>query len=211
LITPLSSHLSLAHYNVIMVIEANQDQIRATEKIPVTLQINGAAYTLEVEPRRTLLDALRIDLHLTGTKKGCDMGECGACTVLLDGSAVYSCLLLAIECEGHRITTIEGLSSETEVDPVQKAFIEHDAFQCGFCTPGQVMSVKALLDHNPHPGAEEIRTAISGNICRCGAYLRIIQAATAAAAASQDAPAISGTGPGFDREKASRENKNGAP
>jgi xanthine dehydrogenase YagT iron-sulfur-binding subunit len=152
-------------------------------KVPVKLQVNGSFYTLEVEPRRTLLDVLRDDLCLTGTKKVCDMGECGACTVLLDDKAVYSCLLLAIECEGHQILTIEGLSNGNDLDPIQQAFIDQDAFQCGFCTPGQIMSIKALILKNPDPTPEEIRTAVSGNLCRCGAYSRIFAAAEAAAQA----------------------------
>jgi xanthine dehydrogenase YagT iron-sulfur-binding subunit len=152
-------------------------------KVPVKLEVNGDLYKVEIEPRRTLLDVLRDDLHFTGTKKACDMGECGACTVMLDGKAVYSCLLLAIECEGHTVLTIEGLSRGKELDPIQQAFIEHDALQCGFCTPGQIMSIKALLLRNPDPTREEVRTAVSGNLCRCGAYPRIFAAAEAAAKA----------------------------
>jgi xanthine dehydrogenase YagT iron-sulfur-binding subunit len=160
---------------------ATNETVTAQRKIPVKLQVNGNSYSLEIEPRRTLLDALRTDLHLTGTKKVCDMGECGACTVLLDGKAVYSCLLLAIECEGYEIRTIEGLSDGLHLDPIQQAFIENDAYQCGFCTPGQIMSLRALLDRNPNPAPDEIRQAVSGNICRCGAYARIFSAAEAAA------------------------------
>jgi xanthine dehydrogenase YagT iron-sulfur-binding subunit len=141
------------------------------------LRVNGRECAVEVEPRRTLLDALRVDLGLTGAKKACDMGNCGACTVLLDGDAVYSCLLLAIECSESAITTIEGLES----DPLQRAFVEADAFQCGFCTPGQIMSLKALLDANPAPSDEEIVRAVSGNLCRCGAYRNILRAARLAA------------------------------
>ncbi len=150
-------------------------------KIRIGLRVNGASYGLNVEPRRTLLDALREDLHLTGTKKGCDMGECGACTVLLDGKPVYSCLLLAVECEGHEVRTIEGLSEGERLDPIQMAFIEYDAHQCGFCTPGQIMAIRGLLEANPDPTPEEIRVGVSGNICRCGAYHRILKAAAAAA------------------------------
>lgn len=134
-------------------------------------------YTLTVEPRRTLLDALREDLRLTGAKPGCNMGQCGACTVLLDGEAVYSCLLLAIECQGRAITTIEGLAHGDTLDPVQQAFIDHDALQCGFCTPGQVLALKALLLRNQQPSDEEIERAMSGNLCRCGAYPKIMAAA----------------------------------
>jgi aerobic-type carbon monoxide dehydrogenase small subunit (CoxS/CutS family) len=120
---------------------------------------------------------------MTGSKKVCGMGECGACTVLLDGKAIYSCLTLAIECEGHKILTIEGLAQGQNLDPIQKAFVDEEAFQCGFCTSGQIMSIKALLDNNPDPTSEEIRRAVSGNICRCGAYPNIFKAATKAATA----------------------------
>ncbi len=150
-------------------------------KTQIELTVNGASHRLNVEPRRTLLDALRNDLHLTGTKKGCDMGECGACTVLLDAKPVYSCLLLAIECTGHEITTIEGVSEGDKLDPIQEAFIEYDAQQCGFCTPGQIIAIKGLLLNNPAPTPEEVRVGVSGNICRCGAYRRILKAAEAAA------------------------------
>lgn len=151
--------------------------------IPVTLHINGADRELNVEPRRTLLDALRNDLQLTGTKKVCEMGNCGACTVLVDGQAMYSCLLLAVDCDGQEITTIEGISSDDTLDPVQEAFIAADAFQCGFCTCGQIMSLKGLLNENPHPGDEEIIRAVSGNLCRCGAYQNIVEAGRIAAQA----------------------------
>lgn len=141
------------------------------------LEVNGALERVRVEPRRTLLDALRIDLGLTGTKKGCDSGNCGACTVLVDGRAAYSCLALAVACAGRRITTIEGLKD----DPLQRAFVEADAFQCGFCTPGQIMSLRALLDATPAPTEDEIVRAVSGNLCRCGAYRNIVRAARNAA------------------------------
>jgi aerobic-type carbon monoxide dehydrogenase small subunit (CoxS/CutS family) len=150
-------------------------------KVPLELLINGEKYSLEVEPRRSLLDVLRDDLNLTGSKKGCDMGECGACTVILDGKAVYSCLILAVECEGQEIHTIEGLAQGDNLDPIQQAFVNNDAYQCGFCTPGQIMSVRALLERNPDASQEEIHNAVSGNICRCGAYPRIFTAAEEAA------------------------------
>ena len=142
----------------------------------VSFRLNGDERTLAVEPRRTLLDALRVDLSLTGTKKVCDMGDCGACTVLVDGRAVYSCLTLAVDCEGRDITTIEGLAHGNELDPVQRAFVEADAYQCGFCTPGQIMSVTALLSEQRAPSEDEIRRAVSGNLCRCGAYVGICAA-----------------------------------
>lgn len=149
--------------------------------MPVRLRVNGEAHDLLIEPRRTLLDALREDLSLTGAKPGCNMGNCGACTILLDGEAVYSCLLLAVECGGREITTIEGLAAGEELDSVQRAFIEHDALQCGFCTPGQVLAMRALLARNPHPSDDEIDHAMAGNLCRCGAYVKIRAAARALA------------------------------
>lgn len=144
---------------------------------PTTLRVNAADHELRVEPRRTLLDALRNDLGLTGAKKACDMGNCGACTVLLDGRAVYACLLIAIDCAGREIVTIEGL----QADPLQEAFMEADAFQCGFCTPGQIMSLKGLLNEAAAPSDAEIVRAVSGNLCRCGAYRNIVRAARLAA------------------------------
>jgi aerobic-type carbon monoxide dehydrogenase small subunit (CoxS/CutS family) len=150
----------------------------------VTFTLNGADRTIAVEPRRTLLDALRHDLALTGTKKVCDMGNCGACTVLLDGRAVYACLTLAVDCAGRELTTIEGLGCGGDLDPVQRAFIEADAFQCGFCTPGQIMSLRGLLNETPAPTDEQIARAVSGNLCRCGAYQNILRAGQLAAARS---------------------------
>jgi xanthine dehydrogenase YagT iron-sulfur-binding subunit len=147
----------------------------------ITLYVNGAEHGLVLEPQRTLLDALRDDLHLTGTKKVCDIGDCGACTVLVDGRAMYACLLLAVDCQERRITTIEGLGRDGQLDPVQQAFIEADAFQCGFCTPGQIMSLRALLDQTPTPSDEDFRWAVSGNLCRCGVYVNIVRAGHLAA------------------------------
>lgn len=147
----------------------------------VTLCVNGAEHPLALEPRRTLLDALRGDLLLTGAKKVCDMGNCGACTVLVDGQAMYACLLLAVDCAGREITTIEGLSHNGSLDPIQQAFVEADAFQCGFCTPGQIMSLRGLLDATPEPSDEAILRAVSGNLCRCGAYHNILRAGQIAA------------------------------
>jgi xanthine dehydrogenase YagT iron-sulfur-binding subunit len=146
-----------------------------------TLRVNGADRTLALEPRRTLLDALRHDMQLTGTKKVCDMGDCGACTVLVDGKAMYSCLLLAVDCAGREITTIEGLAENGSLDAVQQAFIEADAFQCGFCTSGQIMSLRGLLNENPSPDDAAIERAVSGNLCRCGAYQHIVAAGRIAA------------------------------
>jgi len=149
--------------------------------VTVPLTINGATVECRLEPRRTLLDTLRDELLLTGTKKVCDMGNCGACTVLVDGSAMYACLLLAVDCAGRQITTIEGLATGDRLDPIQQAFIDADAFQCGFCTPGQIMSLKGLLDVTPAPSPDEILRAVSGNLCRCGAYQHILRAGRLAA------------------------------
>ncbi|TWF32373.1 xanthine dehydrogenase YagT iron-sulfur-binding subunit [Chitinophaga polysaccharea] len=146
------------------------------EKMPVNLEINGKKMQLSVEPRVTLLDLLREQLALTGTKKGCDHGQCGACTVHVNGQRINSCLTLAVMQEGKKITTIEGLSSGDQLHPVQEAFIRHDGFQCGYCTPGQIMSAVACL-HEGHAGSpEQIREFMSGNICRCGAYDNIVNA-----------------------------------
>jgi xanthine dehydrogenase YagT iron-sulfur-binding subunit len=150
-------------------------------RVPVTLTINRQRHQLLVEPRRTLLDALRHDVELTGTKKVCDMGNCGAYTVVVDGRAVYSCLLLAVDCDDHEITTIEGLADGQELHPLQQAFIDEDAFQCGFCTAGQIMSLHALLEQHHGPTDGEIERAVSGNLCRCGAYLNIRKAGRRAA------------------------------
>jgi xanthine dehydrogenase YagT iron-sulfur-binding subunit len=144
--------------------------------VSVGLKINGKDYTLQVDPRVTLLDALRERLHLTGSKKGCDHGQCGACTVLVNGRRINSCLSLAVTHEGDEITTIEGLAHGDELHPVQAAFIEHDGFQCGYCTPGQICSTVALLQENHANSDAEIREWMSGNICRCGAYPNILAA-----------------------------------
>jgi carbon-monoxide dehydrogenase small subunit len=145
-------------------------------KLAVTLKINGESYELLVEPKKTLLDVLREDLGLTGTKKGCDQGDCGACTVLLDGKAVNSCLVLAVEVAGQEITTVEGLAQGDRLHPLQESFIRHGAMQCGYCTPGMLLSAKALLDKNPHPSRREVKEAIAGNLCRCTGYVKIIDA-----------------------------------
>jgi aerobic-type carbon monoxide dehydrogenase small subunit (CoxS/CutS family) len=152
-------------------------------QVPVTLTVNGKALKLNLEPRVTLLDALRNYSNLTGTKEVCDRGTCGACTVLLDGKPVYSCMKLAIEAQGHEITTIEGLALAGKLTDVQQAVVDHDALMCGYCTPGFVMSTTALLKANPHPTANEVRVACSGNLCRCGTQHRILAAVLQAAGA----------------------------
>jgi xanthine dehydrogenase YagT iron-sulfur-binding subunit len=145
-------------------------------EVAVTLRVNGVDHELRLDPRVTLLDALRDVLGLTGTKKGCDQGACGACTVLLDGRRVVSCLVLAAQCEGRQVTTIEGLSQNGELHPLQRAFIRHDAFQCGYCTSGQILSAVSLLAEGRAGSDEEIREFMSGNLCRCGAYPNIVAA-----------------------------------
>lgn len=152
-----------------------------SDLVSVRIEINGRVVERTVPARRTLLDLLRWDLQLTGTKKVCDEGYCGACTVIVDGRAVYACLTLAAACDGSRVETIEGLSRDGGLHPIQEAFIACDAYQCGYCTPGQIMSLKALLDQNPDPSEEEVRAAVSGNLCRCGAYVKIVQAGLEAA------------------------------
>ncbi len=152
----------------------------ATESVTVTLLINGAAHALSIEPRVTLLDALREHLGLSGTKKGCDHGQCGACTVLVNGERLNSCLTLAVMHAGDEITTIEGLAEGDTLHPVQAAFIKYDAFQCGYCTPGQICSAVALIKEGRAKTDDEIREQMAGNICRCGAYLNIVTAVRAA-------------------------------
>ncbi len=146
------------------------------EKIKINLNVNRLEYTLEVEPDERLLDTLRERLKLTGVKEGCSIGECGACTVILNGEAVNSCMVLTGQVDGSQVLTVEGLEVDSKLDPLQQAFIDHQAVQCGFCTPGMLMSAKALLDKNPHPNREEIKTAIEGNLCRCTGYEQIIEA-----------------------------------
>ena len=148
----------------------------ALEKIPVTLTVNGAEVKLSVAPWTTLLDALRDRLDLTGTKKGCDHGQCGACTVLVDGRRINSCLTLVVMKDGAEVTTVEGLARNGELHPLQQAFIDHDAFQCGYCTSGQICSAAGLIAEGKARTADEIRELMSGNICRCGAYPNIVAA-----------------------------------
>ena len=146
----------------------------------VAFTVNGKSVSVDVEPRETLLGVLRDKLKLTGTKKTCDRGECGGCTVLLDGRAVYACLYPAIRAAGKKITTIEGLAEDEILHPVQQAFIEKDGYQCGYCTPGFIMSTVALLNQNPSPSSEDIKASLSGNLCRCGNYVKISEAVAAA-------------------------------
>ena len=155
---------------------ATSDRTGHSTDVPVMLRVNGSARRLQLDSRVTLLDALREHLGLVGTKKGCDQGACGACTVLVDGQRVLSCLTLAAQCEGREVTTIEGLARDGELHPLQEAFIRHDGFQCGYCTPGQIMSAVALLDEGLAGSDEEIREFMSGNLCRCGAYPNIVAA-----------------------------------
>ena len=152
--------------------------------LPLTMIVNGKQVTLQIESDELLVDVLRDRLDLTGTKIGCNEGECGACTVIMDGKAVLSCLIPAMRAQGQEITTIEGLSDGDILHPLQQAFVEHGAVQCGYCTPGFVMSAKALLDENPHPTRDEIKETIAGNLCRCTGYVKIIEAIEAVA--SQD-------------------------
>jgi xanthine dehydrogenase YagT iron-sulfur-binding subunit len=146
------------------------------DAVPVSLTVNGTRYALRLDPRVSLLDLLREHLDLTGTKKGCDQGQCGACTVLVDGRRVVSCLTLAVTKDGSNVTTIEGLATEGALHPLQQAFIDHDAFQCGYCTSGQICSAVGLIAEGKARTASEIRELMSGNICRCGAYTNIVAA-----------------------------------
>ncbi len=147
-----------------------------TDKQAVALSINGASYDVTTDTRRTLLQVLREELSLTGTKCGCNNGVCGSCTVLVDGAPMRACLMLAVASAERQITTIEGLEQNGELHPVQQAFIEHQGLQCGFCTPGMIISTKALLDRNPNPTLDEIRSELSGNLCRCTGYVKIADA-----------------------------------
>lgn len=151
-------------------------KFRGPAKVPVTLVVNGREMEVTIEPRRTLLSVLREELALTGTKEGCGEGNCGACTVMVDGKTVYACLTLAIDCEGRQIRTIESISRGRKLHPVQEAFVHEDGYQCGFCTSGQVMSAVALLEENSHPTRSEIKRGMAGNLCRCGAYPNIVEA-----------------------------------
>lgn len=155
-------------------------------RTPVELTVNGRARSIEVAARRTLAEALRDDLELTGTKVGCNRAECGSCTVVLDGRAVFSCTVLAVEAAGRVVETVEGLAGPAGLHPLQAAFIEHDAVQCGICIPGMLMSLKALLDETLTPTEDDVRQAVGGNLCRCGTYPNTVKAALAAAGALRD-------------------------
>jgi xanthine dehydrogenase YagT iron-sulfur-binding subunit len=158
---------------------------RGPDAVDIALTVNGRGATAHLSPQRSLLELLRGPLGLTGTKLACNEGNCGACTVLVDDRPVYSCITLAVACEGKRVETIEGISKDGALHPVQEAFIDHDAYQCGFCTPGQVMSVVALLRTTAKPTEDEMRRAVAGNLCRCGAYVNIVKAGMSAARRSK--------------------------
>ena len=161
--------------------QAQAEAVKAGDVSTITLTVNGRTQKMLVEARWSLLHVLRDHLGLTGTKVGCERGECGACTVLIDGKARYACMTLAVEADGHEITTVEGLMAGEELGPTQQAFAEEDAFQCGYCTPGQVMAAESLLRSNPSPNLDQIRHGMAGNICRCGAYAHIFKAVAKAA------------------------------
>ena len=163
---------------------ASDPDVMGPGLVPVKLSVNGREHTIKVEPRTTLAEALRFELDQTGTKVVCDRGSCSACTVWVDSTPVCSCMTFALDVGERQITTIEGLAQGDELHPVQEAFIEHDALQCGFCTPGMIMSCAALLQRNSHPTLEDVKTATSGNLCRCGTYPKVFEATLAAAAAS---------------------------
>ena len=155
--------------------------VKVQVKTILKMTVNGKPVEVAVDPTWTLLRVIREELGLTGTKEGCGIGDCGACTVLMEGKPVNSCLVLALQAEGKEVRTVEGLGTEENLDPLQESFIKYGAVQCGFCTPGMLISARALLDKNPHPTTEEIKVAISGNLCRCTGYVKIIQAIQQAA------------------------------
>lgn len=156
---------------------ADEVAIMGPDPVPVTLNVNGKVLTATIEPSTTLLDALRMNHNLTGSKEVCDRGSCGACSVLVDGKLVVSCMMLAVDAVGSQVTTVEGLAQGDKLDPIQEAFVKHDALQCGFCTPGLVMACKAVLNSNPKPTLQQIKHGLSGNICRCGTYTNVFNAA----------------------------------
>jgi len=161
--------------------EAARTKSQGPGAMKLSLKVNGQVHRTEAEPRHVLLDVLRQNLDITGPKPICERGACGGCTVLVDGEPVYSCMMLAIDVVGKEITTVEGLADGEKLDPVQEAFIEHDALMCGFCTPGFLMSVRALIDRNPNPSLDDVKEAVAGNTCRCGTYPRVFEAALKAA------------------------------
>ena len=163
---------------------------QARERVHLTLQVNGEEFAVSFAPYKTLLEVLREDLGLTGTKHGCELGECGACSVLIDGEPMLSCLTLAIACEGRAIETIEGLAQGNELHPLQEAFADLGGAQCGYCTPGAVMTAKALLDKEPSPSTQRIKEAMSGNLCRCTGYQQIVESVERAAACCRDAERV---------------------
>ena len=175
-ISGISAAVPLMAGSELVIADDKKVPVYGPGKFAMEFTINRKKYKADLEPRVTLLDALRDHFQLTGAKRVCDRGECGACTVLVDDRAVYSCMVLAIEAQGAQITTVESLASGNELHPVQKAFVDHDASQCGFCTPGFVMACKAFLDKHPKPTTEDIRRGVSGNFCRCGTYEGIKQA-----------------------------------
>jgi xanthine dehydrogenase YagT iron-sulfur-binding subunit len=167
--------------------EAQESAVQGPGKVPVTLSINGKKHAAQLEPRVTLLDALRDQFELTGAKRVCDRGTCGACTVIMDGKTVYSCSVLAIDAQGRTIETVEGLGDPENLHPIQRAFVDNDAQQCGFCTPGFIVACKSLLDHHPHPTPEQVKHGLSGNFCRCGTYAGMRAAVAQAAAGTKGA------------------------
>jgi xanthine dehydrogenase YagT iron-sulfur-binding subunit len=175
-ISGISAAVPLMAGSELVIADDKKVPVYGPGKLAMEFTINRRKYKADLEPRVTLLDALRDHFQLTGAKRVCDRGECGACTVLVDDRAVYSCMVLAIEAQAAQITTVESLASGNELHPVQKAFVDHDASQCGFCTPGFVMACKAFLDKHPKPTSEDIRRGVSGNFCRCGTYEGIKQA-----------------------------------
>lgn len=167
--------------------EGGRAKVLGPGALPLSLTVNGQVRSLRVDPATTLVEALRLGLGLTGTKVGCDRGACSACTVWVDGEVAASCMTFALDVQGKKITTIEGLADGDRLHPVQAAFVEQDALQCGFCTPGMVMSCAALLEHNPKPTLEDVKGAVSGNLCRCGTYPNVFKATLAAAGSSPKA------------------------